>query len=542
MNPPAQQIQPPAGPTSSEQFPAPKRQKLNDGSQHADSQGSQPTLKPAKKRHRYAQWQTQLRQRSDLTQPLNPNDAQVKLAYDPTTIARDVLIAAAKHPTEEPLNYHLSTFQKNISAMDMGAELTTIRWDLIDPILPKGPPHRLPSRPPVPAAPAPAPAPAPIQPMNTSRPLSLNAPQAPYPRPQIHSSFPAVPRHSVPGASNPPPFQTVPQNPLVVPPYWQPLQPVARHPIPTPKPTPSNPVTPTAIQNTKPPSSSKPSVIPATPKAKVISSPPKPKVIPPSPKAKVISSPPKPKVIPPSPKAKVPSQSPRTQTFAQPQVVIHSPRKMPPIKRRPGRPKKKDRVETMDKVEISITSSSAEPAQDLPIFPIFPCGWEGCHGELHNLNLLQSHVLKIHVPHNLVCGWKGCDDGTPRAAAAMWEHVREKHIMTFAWTLGDGPTVPSPAEKDEHPELSESIVRTLNRPGRAGTVILPADSKLVSSFSKAHGFTNSMEKAEVFKKAGCRWKEDIGPDMDFSDRRLATPVRQSSSRVAEFAKTLPGST
>ncbi|KAJ5718526.1 hypothetical protein N7488_004172 [Penicillium malachiteum] len=98
-----------------------------------------------------------------------------------------------------------------------------------------------------------------------------------------------------------------------------------------------------------------------------------------------------------------------------------------------------------------------------------------------------------------------------------------------------------PAEKDEHPELSESIVKILNRPGRAGTVILPADSTLVTSFSKAHGLTNSMEKAEVIKKAGCRWKEDIGPDMDFSDRRLATPARQSSGRVAEFAKTLPGS-
>ncbi|KAJ5714576.1 uncharacterized protein N7483_011757 [Penicillium malachiteum] len=99
-----------------------------------------------------------------------------------------------------------------------------------------------------------------------------------------------------------------------------------------------------------------------------------------------------------------------------------------------------------------------------------------------------------------------------------------------------------PAEEDELPELSDSILRTMNRQGRAGTLILPADSKLVSSFSKAHGLSNSMEKAEVLKRGGCRWKEDVGPDMDFSDRRLATPTRQSSSRVAEFAKTLPGST
>ncbi|KAJ6024016.1 hypothetical protein N7540_004813 [Penicillium herquei] len=99
-----------------------------------------------------------------------------------------------------------------------------------------------------------------------------------------------------------------------------------------------------------------------------------------------------------------------------------------------------------------------------------------------------------------------------------------------------------PADEDEHSELSDSIFKSMNYQGRAGTVILPADSKLVSSFSKARGLTNSMEKAEVFKKGGCRWKEDIGPEMDYSDRRLATPARQSTSRVAEFAKTLPGST
>ncbi|KAJ6024015.1 hypothetical protein N7540_004812 [Penicillium herquei] len=416
MDPPAQETQPPAGPGPGEQLPAPKRQKLNDGSQNADGQEPKPVLKPVKRRQRYHPWQTQLRQRSELTQLLNPNDAEVKVTYDPTTIARDILIAAAKHPTEESLNYHLSTLQKNMWAMDMTADLTTIRWDLIDPIIPRDSPHHPPSRPPVPAF-APAPAPVPMQPINTSRPLSLKAPQVPNPQAHIQSF-----------AFNPPPFETVPQTPPVISPYSPTSQPAARHPIPAPKPTPSYPVTPTTIQNTKPPSSSKPSVIS------------------PAPNAKVISSPPKPKVIPPSPKAKVPSQSPRTQKFAQPQVVIHSPQKMPAIKRRPGRPKKEDRVMEMDKVEIlvSLPDSGAGPTPD---FPIFPCGWEGCHGELHNLGLLQSHVLKIHVPHNLVCGWKGCDDGTPRAAAAMWEHVRDKHIMTFAWTLGDGPTVPSPGER-----------------------------------------------------------------------------------------------
>lgn len=69
-------------------------------------------------------------------------------------------------------------------------------------------------------------------------------------------------------------------------------------------------------------------------------------------------------------------------------------------------------------------------------------------------------------------------------------------------------------------------------------MILPADAKLVNTFSRSHGISNSKEKAEIFKDGGCRWKEETGPDSDRSDRRLATPARQSSSRVPEIAMTL----
>ncbi|PYI11821.1 hypothetical protein BO78DRAFT_413624 [Aspergillus sclerotiicarbonarius CBS 121057] len=48
-----------------------------------------------------------LKSRGDIVMPLREEDAAEKLFYDPKTIARDVLIAAGRHPTEETLNHHL---------------------------------------------------------------------------------------------------------------------------------------------------------------------------------------------------------------------------------------------------------------------------------------------------------------------------------------------------------------------------------------------------------------------------------------------------
>jgi hypothetical protein len=38
-----------------------------------------------------------------------------------------------------------------------------------------------------------------------------------------------------------------------------------------------------------------------------------------------------------------------------------------------------------------------------------------------------------------VCVWDDCTDKHPRAAAQMWEHVRDDHMRPLAWELGDGP-------------------------------------------------------------------------------------------------------
>lgn len=112
---------------------------------------------------------------------------------------------------------------------------------------------------------------------------------------------------------------------------------------------------------------------------------------------------------------------------------------MPPRKKgQVGRPKKT--AEATNNVEVAIQREPTVP------YPIYHCKWIDCLAELHNLQALQSHVLKIHIPHNLHCGWKECADRTPRAAADMWEHVTKQHIEKVGWTLGDGPVVPASGE------------------------------------------------------------------------------------------------
>ncbi|KAL4925127.1 putative C2H2 finger domain protein [Aspergillus undulatus] len=76
---------------------------------------------------------TYLKRRPDIVSRFNEADAAKKLTYDPKTIARDVLIAASRHPTESTLNHHLFRLQDIFTHVDMTSDLETFRWDLVDP-------------------------------------------------------------------------------------------------------------------------------------------------------------------------------------------------------------------------------------------------------------------------------------------------------------------------------------------------------------------------------------------------------------------------
>lgn len=71
------------------------------------------------------------RPRAILARPINKSEALRKSYYDPKTVARDILIAAGRHPSERPLNAHLAGLLHRHIELD--SDLSTFDWDAVDP-------------------------------------------------------------------------------------------------------------------------------------------------------------------------------------------------------------------------------------------------------------------------------------------------------------------------------------------------------------------------------------------------------------------------
>ncbi|KZM21806.1 uncharacterized protein EKO05_0001746 [Ascochyta rabiei] len=110
---------------------------------------------------------------------------------------------------------------------------------------------------------------------------------------------------------------------------------------------------------------------------------------------------------------------------------------------------------------ILISSRSPSVATGMPRYQVFKCKWQNCQAELHNLETLQKHVFKGHCKerlHNLLeCLWDGCGTevtnidpvtnmslkrSTPQAfgSESAWRgHMQRIHFDPLAWEHGDGP-------------------------------------------------------------------------------------------------------
>jgi hypothetical protein len=99
-----------------------------------------------------------------------------------------------------------------------------------------------------------------------------------------------------------------------------------------------------------------------------------------------------------------------------------------------------------------------------PHYQVYACGWDGCRAELHNLDTLKKHVVKLHgnpsADGEFECGWANCNmagtsvdqrgrqqnrgdqDGARFATIEQWvQHIDKTHLRPVAWKLGDGPGV-----------------------------------------------------------------------------------------------------
>jgi hypothetical protein len=97
-----------------------------------------------------------------------------------------------------------------------------------------------------------------------------------------------------------------------------------------------------------------------------------------------------------------------------------------------------------------------------PHYQVYACGWDGCRAELHNLDTLKKHVIRLHgkpsADDDFECEWAYCnlagtttdhrgrqqkrdDQESARfATIEQWvQHIDKAHLQPVAWKLGDGP-------------------------------------------------------------------------------------------------------
>jgi hypothetical protein len=70
---------------------------------------------------------------ADVVDSLDRTKALRRNTYNIKTIARDILLACGRHPEQRQLNQHLEILRTTLPQVQQDADLSTLRWDLIDP-------------------------------------------------------------------------------------------------------------------------------------------------------------------------------------------------------------------------------------------------------------------------------------------------------------------------------------------------------------------------------------------------------------------------
>lgn len=414
-----QPLFPPAKPpTPADPTHDPKRRRLDDGHAEpiAQKPSAPPTVPPPPRNlssysytPRDPKDKNYLRARADLIQILKEEDAAEKIIYDPNTIARDILIAAGRHPTEPALNHHLFRLRDVFTQVDMMSDLDTFRWDIVDSPTMQVQPEKE-----VTATKPPSQHPKPPKPLKQSPTLPPSQPSQP-----IH---PDGLLQQPPANQHPPSFVPRDQHqPIIASPRPTPesrSQPAVSFPVPQPPPQQQH------QQKQPQPQQPRPQTTPETNGYTVAVQLPAQSPHPVQPQQQQKTSPQK--------------QSTPVQSSEPP----HTPC---PRGRRPKTPKtQQDKMvgmKAMPRVEVSIPVSAPMS------YPVYPCEWRNCQAELHNLEMLKFHLLKLHIPHTITCNWSGCKCEKKMAAAELFNHVKSQHLDPIAWRQGDGPSVPRSGEK-----------------------------------------------------------------------------------------------
>lgn len=359
---------------------------------------------------------SELRYRA-IVEPLDKKKALRRNTYNPATIARDVLLACGRHPSERQLNQHLDVLKVNLPQISNESDLSTIKWNYVDPGNP--PPGYFKDS---------------VQALTEDADDEDDSEDEDRDREARRGSS----SHATGGESAR--VQALPE---------------ATNPFMKQK------------RRGRPPRHSLPNTTtPATPNMQTSS-------------ANMSASAPRPSAATGvgyssfrSATECGPDGKPLPKKKGRPvgwRKAIHgsAAAQQRPVmnghtgKYEPQQPSTLRNVRSGDNEPIQIDSRSPSVANRAPQYQSFKCKWQNCKAELHNLETLKKHVFKLHkketLRNTLECLWDDCgkevasfdpmtnvslERHTPHAFGAenAWrEHIQQTHFDPLAWEQGDGP-------------------------------------------------------------------------------------------------------
>ncbi|KAL2438286.1 hypothetical protein ABEF95_005935 [Exophiala dermatitidis] len=360
-----------------------------------------------------------------LAKPIDKSEALRKTYYNPKTVARDILIAAGRHPHERPLNAHMTSLLGKY--IDLDSDLSTFDWDAVDPGGPAVPQVELVDVP-------------------TEPPKYRLGERVRRSQEQQVGKVDDTNLNGRPGNSD-----HKAQNPSL------PHSDKRGLPAPSPNLKPQREVAQQAkSKDNLRPNSSQPSVRPSV-EIKSFQGPKSTNVVPQKRKQSVTS----PQQTP------LPQRTRSTRSSSTQIPPSAEPGKMSagsffPSGKRRGRPPgaknipRDDSVSAKPAVRREISVNIPSPAT--PSLPVYRCRWKGCKAHLHNLETLRRHISGVHEPsadeaeeYGYICWWKHCrflqleDDGfrpleTFGDAKKWLNHIETDHLHPIALKFGDGPS------------------------------------------------------------------------------------------------------
>ncbi|KAK5118225.1 hypothetical protein LTR85_008205 [Meristemomyces frigidus] len=192
-----------------------------------------------------------------------------------------------------------------------------------------------------------------------------------------------------------------------------------------------------------------------------------------------------------------------------------------------------------------------------PKYQVWKCQWKDCHAELHNLETLKKHVVKLHGKPtddgDYECLWQGCEKGSEEMKGkgkgkasdlasfteidGWMNHIDKDHLQHVAWLQGDGPRggMSDHYATDSEAYLSDAqgrsvtpiIVPNFNGPAGATSQVVPSAVRRPGRPPKdgAH-LTKDERKAAAELEQLEAHKRAIGPTMDKTGVRMANKKRR----------------